>query len=182
MLTGEHYTEYRVVLPVLQQQKHLVSLGGFNCYYLCCLHYKLYDTMKTIPFGVSINQVGALTVTNFRIRTVYGSLLDKFLQKAWDKIQDKIGGEDLMFNNHRAVRGGRDNKYITHDFSSCGDRYFFEMIYPIIRRAMLDAEVKTLEEKYRSLHIGIELVDLPEPYDYEPTEADCWDGDGSVSF
>lgn len=124
-----------------------------------------------IKFGVSINKVGALIVYNFRIRTTSNSYLDKSLENAWDKICKEISGEEFMYNNYTRSDGA---KYSIHDFSSCYRGHFFEIFLPIIKRSMLDAKVKNLTEKYKSLHVDIQVQDLP---DEEPVESHhlTWD-------
>lgn len=134
--------------------------------------------MNKIKFGVSINKVGALIVYNFRIRTTSNSYLDKSLENAWDKISKAISGEEFMYNNYTRSDGA---KYSIHDFSSCYRGHFFEIFLPIIKRSMLDAKVKNLTEKYKSLHVDIQVQDLPDE-ELMLMEEDYWDGDDSCEL
>lgn len=136
--------------------------------------------MDKIKFGVSINKVGALIVYNFKIRTNCGSVLDKFLHTAREKLFNRISGSELLYISACAKRS-RDDKYITYDFSSCNRHMFFEVLFPIIRREMLNAEVKNLTEKYKSLHVDIQVQDLPDE-ELMLMEEDYWDGDDSCEL
>lgn len=129
-----------------------------------------------IKFGVSINKVGAITVFNYRIRTTSNSYLDKSLENAWDKICGKISGEEFMYNNYTRSDSA---KYSIHDFSSCYRDHFFEIFLPIIRREMLNAKVMNLRDKYKSLHVDIQVQDLPNE---EPVEAHYLNWDDSCKL
>jgi hypothetical protein len=120
--------------------------------------------MNKIKFGVSINKVGALTIVNFRTRTVKNSFLDKSLHQAWSEILDRIHSEDLMYTNHKYTES---EKYSVHDFTCANKGFFFDIIYPIIKRNLLNAEIKQLEDKYKSLNISVKVESLPSEEEYE---------------
>lgn len=111
-----------------------------------------------IKFGVSTNKVGALTVYNFRIRTVQRSYLNACLICMWMTLRDNYKYEDSKpFMAHTLTRS---KKYVIHDFSSISKSIFWTILYPQVKRSMLTAEVLKLRDKYKSLHVDIQVHDL----------------------
>ena len=131
-----------------------------------------------INFGLSTTRFGALDITNYRIRTVTASNLDRRLDDAWMRICERIGDEDLMYTNHRvSISGPRKDMlngkyYTTHDFTCCSRGLFMEVMFPIIKRHMLEAEIQDLNYKYESFNVIVRQEVLPSQEDYTESDAE----------
>ena len=121
----------------------------------------------TIKFGFSTTRIGALNITNYRIRTNTDSNLDKMLYKAWDEICERIHDEDRMYTDHNVrLSQSRTGYYSIHDFTTCCHSLFIDVMLPIIKRNMLDAELLDLNDKYKSLNVMIRQEVLPTQEEY----------------
>lgn len=135
---------------------------------------------QAVPFGISHVRVGAILVHNFRIRTKMHSALDNELNAAAQLIAQAIrDGFASPDSNASHTRSLGKNGCVIHDFTSVGYLHEFNIIKGEVLRAMLEADVIALNTKYAGLRHYVSINKLPTHPEYEPTEADCWDGDGA---
>ncbi len=93
--------------------------------------------MNKIKFGISVNQVGAITVWNYRIRTKKDSALDKGLRTI--SIYDvAVGITDSTQN------------CVKFDFSTTNKKYFDKVVIEIDKQRA-EAEIIAIKEKWQHL-------------------------------
>lgn len=106
-----------------------------NLRYLLIFNYK--PLMNKIKFGISVNQVGAITVWNYRIRTKKESALEKALRT--------ISVLGVLVH----ITDSTQN-CVKFDFSTTNKKYFDKVVLEIAAQRA-EAEIIAVKEKWQHL-------------------------------
>lgn len=128
---------------------------------------------QAVPFGISHMLVGAIMVHNFRIRTKMHSVLDQELQSETKELAGAIYRGEISHSRRLGKNG-----CVIHDFSTVRI-HKFQIIKDKVMYAMLQADVSALNTKYAGTPHYVSINKLPTQDEYQPTKADCWDGEGA---